>query len=116
MANLFKSLILAVLLLVHGSVVGAAMCRHGSASDHLAARQSFETNVALSAAHEDGAASLVDKKTGANAGPVIWLADLLPASDLATPLDLQRAVQAGPAAASVLIGLSVSPLLRPPAA
>lgn len=110
-------LIIGVLMLVHGSAIGAAVCRHGNANAHVAARQSHDPTIALAALQEDDADAVTSKKAaGSNVISIVWLADLLPFRAPISPVEFQPKVRLDSVQVQTLVGMSVSPLLRPPAA
>jgi len=117
MGRFLTLMMIVILLLTHGSSVAAAICRHQSAGEHIAARQSHDAKISVAALSEETAGSVASKKGApADGGSVSWPADMLPAPKFGAPFRLTEAVELQPAGAKVLIGTSVLPLLEPPTA
>jgi hypothetical protein len=115
MSRLLTLIMIVVLVIAHGSSVAAAICRHDSGAQHVAALQSDDAGIAAVAAGEEDAAKMASKK-GSLGGSDAWPSDMLPAPGLQVPFRAGEPVERNPADAPVLAGGSVLPLLEPPAA
>jgi hypothetical protein len=114
----FLSLLMIVILVVgHGSSVAAAICQHGNAGNHAAARASLDGKVSARALTEEAAAS-ADAKKGAvsDAGAAPGPADMLPPLKLVAPLRTIEPIRRRPTDPLALLGTSLRPLLEPPSA
>lgn len=117
MSRLLTLIMIFALVMGHGSSVAAAICRHQSGGEHIAARQSHDAKISVIALGEEAAAAVNSKKSApADGGSVSWPADMLPAPKFRAPFSLTDPVGPKPADAKVLIGTSVPPLLEPPTA
>jgi hypothetical protein len=115
MSRLLTLLMIAILVVAHGSSVAASVCRHQSSVEHVAALRSHDAKIAAVALDEEAAGKVASKK-GQTANPASWPPGTLPAPDLAVPLRLTEPVDLRLADASVPPGASLRPLLEPPAA
>jgi hypothetical protein len=105
------------LVIANGSAVANAVCRHGSIAVHEAARTSHDWRISGAALSEEAADSVAAKKGAhANAGAILWVADLSRGPQLATPPGVPRPVDPEMAAVRPLVGRSLTPLLQPPSA
>jgi hypothetical protein len=117
MSRLLTLIMIVVLVMAHGSSVAAAICRHDSRAEHVAALQSDDAGIAAVAAGEEDAAKMGSKKGSlADGASVSWSSDMLPAPGLLVPFRAAEPVERNPAEAAVLAGASIRPLLEPPAA
>lgn len=116
MPRLLTLMLIVVLVIAHGSSVAAAICRHDSNAQHVAARQSGDAGIAAVAAGEEDAAKKGSSKGSlADGGSVTWPSDMLPIPGLDVPFRTAEPVERNPAEPPVLAGASVRPLLEPPA-
>ena len=117
MSRLMTLMMIVVLLIAHGSSVAAAICRHDSGAQHVAALQSDDAGVsAVATGEEDAAKKGSSKGSLADGGPMAWPSDMLPSPGLNVPFRAAEPIERGSAEAAVLAGASVRPLLEPPAA
>jgi len=117
MSRLLTLMMVVVLVIAHGSSVAAAICRHESGAQHIAALQSDDAGIfAVASGEEDAAKMASGKGSPADAGSVAWPSDMLPAPALLVPFRATGPVERNPADVPVLAGASVRPLLEPPAA
>ena len=117
MSRLLTLMIIVVLVIAHGSSVAAAICRHDSGAQHVAALQSDDAGIsAVASGEEDAAKTGSGKGSLADGGSVAWASDMLPAPGLLAPFRAAEPVERSPAEAPVLAGTSIPPLLEPPAA
>ena len=117
MPRLLTLIMIVVLVIAHGSSVAAAICRHDSGAQHVAALQSDDAGISAVASGEEDAAKMGSKKGSlADGSSVSWPSDMLPAPALRVPFRETEPVDLDPADAPVLAGASVRPLLEPPAA
>jgi len=98
------------------TMLSAAVCHHHSALEHALARSSKDPNVANAARSEETAALLAKKGTLANESSFFFLADMLPATQLALPFPTTETVRRIVLNESLLPGAAIPPLLQPPAA
>ena len=117
MSRLLTLMMIVILVIAHGSSVSAAICRHASGAEHVAALQSYDAGISAVALSEE-TADKVATKSGppADTGSVSWPSDMLPTPGLDAPFPANDAVEPDPADAPVLVGASIRPLLEPPAA
>ena len=105
------------LVLANGPAVAGAICRHGSLAEHVAARASDDARVSGIALGEEAADSVTSKKGAlANAGAIVWVADLSRGPQLTIPFGFTLAVDPEMAPVRPLVGRSLTPLLQPPSA
>ncbi|HEX8226228.1 MAG TPA: hypothetical protein VF605_20680 [Allosphingosinicella sp.] len=117
MSRLLTLMMIFVLVLAHGSSVAAAICRHQDGVAHVAALQSEDAAVSAAAYGEEAAGkSSARKGVPADAGSVSSPSDMLPTPGLLQPVRAEEPAERTPAAAPVLVGASVRPLLEPPSA
>ena len=117
MSRLLTLMMIVVLVIAHGSSVAAAICRHDSGAQHVAARQSGDAGIAAVASGEEDAAKMGSKKGSlADGGSVSWPSDMLSSPGLKVPFRAAEPIERDPAEVPVLAGASVRPLLEPPAA
>ena len=117
MPRLLTLMMIVILVVAHGSSVAAAICRHESGAQHVAALQSDDARVSAVAFGEEAAEKMASKKgPPADGGPVSTPSDMLPAPRLPVPFRTAEPVERNPADGPVLVGASVRPLLEPPAA
>lgn len=117
MTRLLTLMMIVMLVIAHGSSVAAAICRHDSGAQHVAARQSDDAGVAAVASGEEDAAKMGSKKGSlADGGPVSWPSDMLSSPGLNVPFRAAEPIERNPAESPVLAGASIRPLLEPPAA
>lgn len=117
MARLLTLMMIVILVIAHGSSVAAAICRHQSGGEHIAALQSQDTKISAVAIGEEAAGSVVSKKGApVDGGSVSWPSDMLPAPKLTVPFRATEPLEREPTDARKLVGASVRPLLEPPAA
>jgi hypothetical protein len=115
--RLLTLMMIAILVIAHGSSVAAAACRHQSGAEHAAALQSSDAGVAAVAFDEEAAGKVASKKGApTDGGSVSWPSDMLPAPGLRVPFRANEPVEPVWADVAVLIGASLSPLLKPPSA
>jgi len=111
------ALLIAIVVLAHGSSVAAKVCLHQDAHEHALARQSEDRAVAAVTLAEDAAAA-VDSKKGSQApfasthSPV----DMLPATLPVVPAHETEAVRPWPADETALASATLPPPTRPPSA
>ena len=117
MRRIVSLLLMAIVVFTSGTAVAGAICRHGDMATHSAARQSGDLRVADSALGEETAGSVASQKGAlAYAGAIAWIADLVKGPRLTVPFDSASALDPEPSPARPLAGLSLAPLLEPPAA
>lgn len=117
MARLLTLMMIVILVMAHGSSVAAAICRHQSASEHVAALQSQDAKISAVAVGEEAAGAVASKKGApADGGSVSWPSDMLPARQLSVPFRPTEPLERELADARKLVGASVRPLLEPPVA
>ena len=117
MSRVLTLLMIFILVIAHGSSVSAAICRHQSGVEHVAALQSDDAGIAAVAFSEEAAGKVASKKgSPADGGSVSWPSDMLPAPGLPVPFRASEPVERNPADAPALVGASVRPLLEPPSA
>jgi hypothetical protein len=117
MTRLLTLMMIVILVIAHGSSVSAAICRHSSGAEHVAALQSHDAGIAAVAFNEEAAGKAASRKGApADSGSVSWPSDMLPIAGLDAPFRASEPVERDPADAPVLAGASVRPLLEPPAA
>ena len=115
--RLLKLLLMCMMVVVHGTSVASAICHHGSAQEHIAARQSLDPLSAASALNEEAAADVSDQKGSQSSAA----AGLVPVVDLPqeirfhVPPKAERGGVVRPPDTRALSNRSVDPLLRPPA-
>jgi hypothetical protein len=115
--RLLTLLMIFALVVAHGTSVAAAICSHESVRQHAAARQSPDAGVSAVALREEAADSHAARKAAlADAGSISWVFDILPAPGLAVPPVGAEAVVRRPAPTEIPAGISLRPLLEPPAA
>lgn len=106
-----------ILLIAHASSVAAAVCRHPSGADHVAARQSSDVGISAVAHGEERARKTASEKgSPADRGSVSVSSDMLPVAGIPVPFRANEAPHRSPAEPPALVGASVRPLLEPPAA
>lgn len=117
MTRLLTLMMIVVLVIAHGSSVAAAICRHDSGAQHVAALQSDDAGIsAVASGEEDAAKKGSNKGSLADGGSVSWPSDMLPSLGLNLPFRAAEPIERNPAEAPVLAGASLRPLLEPPAA
>jgi hypothetical protein len=117
MSRLLTLIMIAVLVMAHGSSVAAAICRHQDGVAHVAALQSDDEAVSAVAYGEEAAGKLASKKGApADSGGVSAPSDMLPAPSLELPFRARGPVERIAADGPILLGASVRPLLEPPSA
>jgi hypothetical protein len=117
MNRLLTLLMILILTLAHGSSLAAAICRHQSGVEHVAALTSGDHAVSAGALSEEAAGKLASKKGApADSGPVSSPSDMLPAPQLRPPFAASEPMDPSPGEETVLAGASVRPLLEPPSA
>ena len=117
MGRLLTLLMIVILVIAHGSSVAAAVCRHESRLDHVAALRSADASVSAAAVSEEAAGKVASKKGAvADPGPVVWASDMLPMPGLKAPFRASEPVERHPAAGPILVGATLLPLLEPPSA
>jgi hypothetical protein len=110
-------MMIVILVIAHGSSVAAAICRHQSGVEHVAALQSDDAGISTVAFNEETAGKMTSKKgTLADGGAVSWPSDMLPTPALAVPFRANEPVERNLVDVAVLVGASVRPLLEPPTA
>jgi hypothetical protein len=115
MSRLLTLMMIAILVIAHGSSVAASVCRHQSSAEHAAALRSRDARIAAVALGEEAAGKVASKK-GQTVNTVSWPPVTLPAPDLPVPLRLTMPVERRLADSSIPPGASIRPLLEPPAA
>lgn len=106
-----------ILLIAHASSVAAAVCRHPSGAEHVAARQSPDAGISAVAHGEERARKAASEKgSPSDRGSVPVSSDMLPATGVSVPFRVNEAPDRSQAEPRVLVGASVRPLLEPPAA
>ncbi|MFL6846081.1 MAG: hypothetical protein ACJ8ER_14510 [Allosphingosinicella sp.] len=115
MSRLLTLMMIAILVIAHGSSVAASVCRHQSAAEHVAALSSHDARIAAVALGEEAAGKVASKK-GQTANPASWPPGTLPAPDLSVPIRPTVPVERSLADSSVPPGATITPLLEPPAA
>lgn len=117
MNRLLTLMLIVLLVATHGSSVAAAICRHQSGGEHVAALQSSDDRIAAVAQGEEAAGKMASRKAPpADSASVSSPSDMLPAPQLRVPFRASEPVERNPADGPVLAGASVRPLLEPPAA
>jgi hypothetical protein len=117
MNRLLTLMMIAILVIAHGSSVSAAICRHASGAGHVSALRSHDAGISAAASNEEAAGKAASRKGApADGGSVTWPSDMLPLADLEMPFRAEEPADADPAEAPILAGASVRPLLEPPAA
>jgi hypothetical protein len=117
MTRFLTLMMIVILVIAHGSSVSAAICRHSSGAEHVAALQSHDAGISAVAFSEEAAGKVASRKgTPADSGSVSWPSDMLPTSGLDVPFRVNEPVERDPTDAPALAGASVRPLLEPPAA
>ncbi len=113
----FLTLVMIVVLAIgHGSSVAAAICRHASGVEHVAALASSDHSVSAAAYAEEAAGKVASEKgSGADSGAVSP-SDMLPSPQLRPPFQASDPLEPDSGDGPVLVGASVRPLLDPPAA
>ena len=116
-ARLLTLLILFALAVTNGPAVAMAMCQHGDARAHAAARQSTEAGTAAAAMSEEAAAQAAPEQASlGDAARTLLAGYMLPGDPLPLP---NRLVEAGATHIPLLYesdGRTVPPLLEPPLA
>ena len=116
MSRFLTLMMIVILVIAHGSSVAAAVCRHQSRGEHVAALQSDDAKVSAVAFGEEAAGKVASRKgSPSDSASVAWPSGLLSASGLAVPLRLSGPADRHPAEDPVLAGASILPLLEPPA-
>ena len=105
-----------VLAVAPASMISAAVCHHHSAIEHALARSSADPSIANAALSEETAALLSKKGILSDNASGFFLADMLPATELAIPLRAAEPLRRTLLNESALPGASIRPLLQPPAA
>ncbi|MEA3053112.1 MAG: hypothetical protein QOG72_2015 [Sphingomonadales bacterium] len=117
MSRLLTLLMIVILVIAHGTSVAAAVCRHESSVEHVAALHSRDAAISAVAFSEEAAGKVASKKgTATDGGSVASPSDMLPMPGLAIPFRASEPVERDWAAAPFLAGASVRPLLEPPSA
>jgi hypothetical protein len=115
MTRLLTLMMILMLVLVHGSSVAAAICRHRNGGEHVAALHSLDLGIRAKAHNEETAANATSRKGApADSVSVSWPSDMLPATSLPVPFRAREAVERHPVEGPVLVGASIRPLLEPP--
>jgi hypothetical protein len=115
--RLLTLLMIFALVVANGASVAAAVCAHDNVRQHAAARQSPDASVSAVALREEAADSHAARKAAlADAGSISWVFDILPAPGLAVPTAVAESVLRRPAPIGIPGGISLRPLLEPPAA
>ena len=116
-ARLLTLLILFALAVTNGPAVAMAMCQHGDARAHSAARQSSDTGAAAAAMNEEAAAKAASEQASlGDAAGTLLAGYMLPGDPLPLP---KRVVEASVKHMPLLYepgGRTVRPLLEPPLA
>ena len=117
MRRFLTSLLVFILIFANGAAVAGAICRHATLPDHIAARTSHISGIAVIALSEEAADSAATNKGAlANAGAITWVADLSPVPQLTVPFSVIHTVDPEMAPVRPLVGRSLTPLLQPPSA
>lgn len=117
MNRLLTLIMIVILVVAHGSSVAAAVCRHQSGVEHVAALQSHDARISAVAYSEEAAGKVASRKGApADTGSVSWPSDMLPAPGLRVPFRANEPLERNRAEVAVLTGASVRPLLEPPSA
>lgn len=117
MRRFLTALLVFTLVIANGSAVANAVCQHGSLAAHEAARTSNDSRISGAALSEEAADSVASKKGAlANAGAIVWVADLSRGPQLTIPFGVAHALDPEMAAVRPLVGRSLTPLLQPPSA
>jgi hypothetical protein len=109
-------LIILLIAVAPASMMSAAVCHHHSAIEHALARSSADPRIANAALSEETAALLSKKGILSDTASGFFLADMLPATELALPFHTTEPFKHLFLNESALPGTSISPLLEPPAA
>lgn len=110
-------LLVFTLVIANGPAVAGAICRHGSLAEHIAARTSHDSRISSAALSEETADSVASKKgAAADAGAIVWVADLSRSPQLTTPFGISHALAPEAVPVRLLVGRSLTPLLQPPSA
>jgi hypothetical protein len=117
MSRLLLMMMIVILVIAHGTSVAAAICRHDSGAQHVAALRSDDAGLsAVATGEEDAAKKGSAKGSLADGGSVSWPSDMLPPLGLNVPFRAAGPIERGSAEAAILAGASIPPLLEPPAA
>jgi hypothetical protein len=117
MARLLTFFMILALVMTQGSSMAAAVCRHQSLQEHIAARESHDRKAAAVSLAEEEAAAVASKKASQSDDPSShWPAELLPAETKGAQPRAVEPLRLRPAGHAALPSESISPLLRPPSA
>ena len=116
MRRILTLLIILVIAVAPASMISAAVCHHHNALEHALARSSPDPRIANTARSEETAASLSKKGILSDRASVFFLADMLPAAEVAPPFHASEPLRRILLNESTLPGASIRPLLQPPAA
>jgi hypothetical protein len=117
MRRILSLLMVFVLVVANGTSVAGAICRHESLATHSAAKQNHDARISSVAFNEEAADSVASKKGAlADAGAVVWVANLSPGPRLTVPFASGRPLDPDMVLVRRLVGRSPAPLLEPPTA
>jgi hypothetical protein len=117
MRRFLTLLLVFTLVVANGPAVAGAICHHESLADHVAARTSKDARISGVALSEEAADSVASKKGAlADAGAIVWVADLSGGPQLMVPFCIARPVDPDTVRVRPLVGRSLAPLLQPPSA
>jgi len=108
--------IILVIAVAPASMISAAVCHHHSALEHALALSSANPRIANSARTEETAALLSKKGILSDRSSGLFLADMLPAPELAVPFRAAEPLEQFLLNERALSDTSIRPLLHPPAA
>ncbi len=117
MVRYLTALLIAIVVLAHGSSVAAKVCLHQDAHEHALARQSEDRAVAAVPLAEDAAAAVHSKKgSQAPFASVHSPVDMLPATLPVVPVRRGETIRPRPGDQPALASAKLPPPIRPPAA
>jgi hypothetical protein len=115
MSRFLALLMIAILVIAHGSSVAASVCRHQNIVEHAAALRSSDAKVSAVAFGEEAAGKVASKKAPADGGSISWPSGMVPSPDLPMPFRVSEPLEQAPPDAAALRSASIRPLLEPPA-
>jgi hypothetical protein len=117
MARLLTFFMILALVMTQGSAMAAALCRHQSIHEHIAARESHDRKIAAVSLAEESAAAVASKKASQSADTSVhWPAEMLPAGIATEPFRAVERIRVRPADQAALPSATLPPLLKPPSA